>query len=74
MVSDAISIIGDNTMKAAILLVTLLLCAGCPKVERSASQAFDNANEVIEHGEEKIWMEPGEGETDAEQEEFDNRY
>lgn len=48
-------------MKALFCLIVTItvLCSlcGCPKVEKSAGMALDNASEVIKSGEKKLWID-----------------
>lgn len=48
-------------MKTSLLLIfattSLFTLCGCPKVEKSAGMALDNASEVIQSGEKKLWID-----------------
>ena len=47
-----------KTTLAIVLIACCLTFSGCPKVEKSAGMALDNAGSAIKSGEEKLWMEP----------------
>lgn len=68
-------LVNEMKLKALCLILVILGLSACPKAERSTGMALDNANELIDEGSDKMFVEPKQSKTDAEEEkEMQHRY